>query len=189
MSEQRQRLLALGILAVAIGLVWLAIVAPIADAFAAQSEDIAQSRLMLDAYARRIAMRPVIEAKLAEIRRRQTSSTGLVPGTSAELAAAGVQATVKTLIESDAGQITSVQNLPPTTKDGFQRIEVQYDLSVPMTKLRDVVYRIETAVPYLFIDGVELRAPENWQGAGVAMDPPNLQLRWTVHAYRWARAP
>lgn len=188
MSEQRQRLLALGILAVAIGVVWLAVIEPIADAFAAQADDIAQSRMMLDAYARRIAMRPVIEARLADVRRNQNSAAGLVPGNSAELAAASVQATVKALIEAGAGQVTSVQNLTPATKDGFQRIDIQYDATLPMTQLRNVTYRIETAVPYLFLDGIDLRAPENWQGIGVAMDAPNLQVRWTVHAYRWVGA-
>jgi hypothetical protein len=191
MSPERSRLLALGILVLVIAVTWLGVIAPISDAFAEQADDIAQSHRMLEAYTRRIAMRPIIEAKLAEIKANQAiAATGLVEGASAELAAANIQSTVKALIESGAGQVTSVQNLPPASAGGFQRIDIQYDATLPMTRLRDVTYRIETAVPYLFLDAVDLRAPEGWQSLGGAnVDPPPLQVRWTVHAYRRVGPP
>jgi hypothetical protein len=191
MSPERSRLLALGILVLVIAALWLGVIVPVSDAFDSQAEDIARSHRLLEAYTRRIAMRPAIEAKLAETRTIQAvAATGLVSGASAELAAANVQGTVKTLIESGAGQITSVQNLAPANIDGFQRIDIQYDATLPMTRLRDVTYRIETAVPYLFLDAIDLRAPENWQQQGSAtIDPPPLQVRWTVHAYRRAGTP
>ncbi|MEI9997225.1 MAG: type II secretion system protein GspM [Rhizomicrobium sp.] len=185
MTPARQRLIALGILAVVLGLAWLAVVQPIADAFAAQRDGIEQSRRMLAAYEGRIAMRPLVEAKLAQMRSRETGSTGLVGGTSAELAAANIQNVMKTLIESAAGQMRSAQNLAPVTSGGFQRIEIQYDLLLPMTRLKDMVYRIETVTPYLFLDSVDLRAPETWDASGLQLDPPNIDVHWTVRGYRW----
>jgi hypothetical protein len=188
-SLQRQRLLALGLLTLALGLAWLLVVAPVMDAFAEQSARIDDLHQQLTAFKVRIAMKPVVEMRLAEIKKNQAAATGLIGGASAELAAANMQSLVKTLFESDAAQIRSAQNLPPTTADGFQRIEVQYDVAVPMTRLKDVIYRLESSNPYLFLDGVDLRAPEAWQSTGIAMDPPNVETRWTVHAYRLAGAP
>ena len=192
MSEagtSRSRLLALGILLIAVAAAWLLVIEPIAGAFEAQDEDIAQSHRMLAAYERRIALRPVIEAKLANIRARQTASTGGVEGASAELAAATIQNLVKTLIESQRGEVRSAQNLPPVSAGGFQRIDIQYDAAIPMTRLKDTVYRIETSTPYLFLDSVDLRAPEGWQIGPYSTEPPNLEVRWVVHGYRWTGAP
>ena len=188
MTASRQRLVALGLLFAAIGFAWLLVVQPVADAFASQSEEIAQSHGLLAAYERRIALRPAVEARLAEIRSHENSATGLIGGTSAELAAANIQNLVKALIESEAGQVRSAQNLAPVSADGFQRIDIQYEVSIPMTRLKSIAYRIETGTPYLFLDAIDLRAPENWQGIGLQMDPPNLEVRWTVRAYRWAGA-
>jgi hypothetical protein len=189
MTASQQRLLALGILLVVVALGWLLVVDPITEAFAAQDEEIAQSHQMLAAYERRIALRPLIEKRLAESRRTDASSAGAVPGISAELAAANVQKLVKAIIEGQGGQIRSVQNLAPVATAGFQRIEIQYDLSLPMTRLKGTAYRIETNAPYLFLDGVDIRAPENWQAGPYTSDAPDLDVRWTVRGYRWAGAP
>jgi general secretion pathway protein M len=187
-SLQRQRLLALGLLALAVGLVWLLVIAPVMDAFADQSARIDDLQQQLALFKVRIAMKPAVEMRLADMKKNEASSAGLIGGNSAELAAANVQSMVKALSESDTAQIRSAQNLPPVTGDGFQRIEIQYDMSVPMTRLKDVVYRIETGVPYLFLDGIDVRAPEDWQNSGLKLDPPNVDVRWTVHAYRWTGA-
>jgi general secretion pathway protein M len=187
-TEQRQRPLALGLLAVALGLVWLLIVGPVVDAFAEQSARIDDLHDQLTAYEARIALKPVVEMRLAEMKKHEASSTGLIGGNSAELAAANVQSLVKTLFESDAAQIRTAQNLPPVDADGFQRIEIQYEAVVPMTRIKDLAYRVETAVPYLFLDGIDMRAPEDWQNTGLKLDPPNVDVRWTVHAYRWTGA-
>src|SRR5215467_4757096 len=128
MSPSRQRLLALGILLIVVVLGWLLLVEPIAGAFAAQDEAIAQSHQMLAAYERRIALRPLIEQRLAEMSRNDASSAGTISGVNAELAAANVQKLMKTIIEEQGGQIRSVQNAAPVPADGFQRIDVQYEL-------------------------------------------------------------
>jgi hypothetical protein len=188
MTAARQRLLALGLLLLAIGFVWLVVIMPVTDAFAEQQDSIDQSHQMLAAYQSRIALRPLVEARLAELKSHETSATGLIGGASAELAAANVQNLVKGLIESESGQVHSAQNLPPVTAGGFQRIDIQYDVSLPMTHLKSAAYRIETSTPYLFLDGIDLRAPENWETPGQQIDPPNLEVRWTVRAYRWTGA-
>ena len=189
MSPSRQRLIALGGLAVAIAAIWFAVISPIADAFADQGTRIGDLQQQLTAYDARIAIRPAVEMRLAELKQHEASSTGLIAGKSAELAAANIQNQMKAIVEGVSGQVQSAQNLPPVTAGGFERIEIQYDATVPMTRLKDLAYRVETSVPFLFLDGVDLRAPENWQGTGMPMDPPAMQVHWTVRGYRWTGAP
>ncbi len=185
----RQRLVALGLLLAAIAAVWLAVVMPIADAFAAQREDIAHARQLLADYQRRIALRPAVEARLADLKQHEASSMGLIGGASAELAAANIQNLMKALIEAQSGQVRSAQNLTPASAGGFQRIDIQYDVTLPMTRLKDMTYRIETTLPFLFLDNIDLHAPEGWQTPGGPTDPPDLTVRWTVHGYRWTGTP
>jgi hypothetical protein len=189
MSPLRQRLLAVGILIGAAALCWLLIVQPVIDAFAAQADDIAQSQLTLAAYQRKIAMRPAVEADLTEMTRREAQLNDAVDGTSAELAAANVQNLIRTMVNADQAQVLSVQNMPPVTANGFERVDIQYELTVPMTRLKDVIYRIETNVPFLFLESVDIHAPENWFGVDPKADVPNLQVRWIVRGYRRLGAP
>jgi hypothetical protein len=185
MTAARQRLLALGVLLLAVVFAWLLVIQPITQAFSAQDEEIAQSHQTLAAYERRIALQSLIEKRLAEMKQNDASSAGAIPGTSAELAAANIQNLVKTIVEGQSGQIRSVQNLAPVTAAGFQRVEIQYDLSLPLTRLKDAAYRLETNAPYLFLDGIDIRAPENWRSDPYEMDPPNVDVHWTVRGYRW----
>jgi hypothetical protein len=186
MSGSRNRLLALGGLLLAITGAWLLVVQPINDAFAAQDETIAAASRTLSAYERRIAMRPVIEARLAQARQNEASVSGTIGGSSAELAAANIQNIVKPIIESEGGQVRSAQNLPPVAAGGFERVDVQYDASIPLAKLKAIAYRIETSKPYLFLDTIDLRS-----GQDITSDtqtPADLQVRWIVRGYRWTGA-
>lgn len=182
------RLLALGILLLAVAAAWLLVIEPVTSAFAAQDEEIAQAYRMLAAYEHRIALAPLVKKRLAQLKQAETSSTGTIGGASAELAAANIQNITRSVIEGRAGQVRSAQNLAPVTADGFQKIEIQYDVTLPMTKLKEIAYQIETSAPYLFLDSVDIRAPENWQIGPYQTDPPNLDVRWTVRGYRWAGA-
>jgi general secretion pathway protein M len=168
---------------------FLLVVQPVLDAFADQDAEIAQSKLLLAAYESRIASQPLVEERLAELKLREASATGVIAGNSAELAAANLQSIVKTLVENEGGQVRSAQNLEPLRANGFERIDVQYTVSVPMTRLKDTTYKLETNVPYLFLDGIDMHAPEGWQSEGAPYDPPNLEIRWTVRAYRWVGTP
>ncbi len=186
MTITRSRLLAIGILLGVLGVAWLAIAQPVLDAFATQDETIRKSRGTLAVYRRKIAMEPVLQARLAEVTRREAGLNDAIAGTSAELAAANIQNLMKSMADADFVQIVSVQNLPPVQADGFERLDVQYDMSVPMTRLKSFLYRIEASVPFLFLDGVDIRAPDNWQAAGMHADVPSLQVHWTVRGYRRA---
>jgi hypothetical protein len=182
--ELRSRALALGILAGVLAVAWLVIAMPILDAFADQRDAIAQSTQMLAAYQAEIAARPQIEAKFAVMNVTESSTGGLIQGRNAALAAANMQSLVKALVEREMGQLRSAQNLTPSSHDGIEKVAVQYDVSLPVSRLKDTSYRIETNAPYLFLDDVDIRMPESWQSEGAPNDPPPLEIRWTVSGYR-----
>jgi len=186
-EELRSPLLALAILAGALVIGWFAAVQPVLDAFSDQREQIARSARHLAVYQAEIDTASKMAAVLREIRAREAVNAGLIPGGNAALAAANMQGIVKSLIESEGGQVRSAQNVAPFSTDGFENIAIQFDTSLPVTRLKDTTYRIETNAPYLFLDDVDIRMPESWQSEGAPNDPPPLDVRWTVRAYRWTR--
>lgn len=180
--------LPLAILAGVVAGFGLLVVFPVWEVFAAQSDDIAQSRRQLSLYQMEIASRPRLEAELAALNQREASSAVLLRGNSAALAAANMQSIVKPLIESHGGQVRSAQNLPSAPLGDLEEIEVQYDLSLPVGSLKEVTYQLETGAPYLFLDDVDIKVWESLQSEGSSAEPPNVQVHWTIAGYRWAGA-
>jgi hypothetical protein len=183
-ERHRGRLLALSVLMGVFLAAWFLFVMPIAGAFADQSDGMDRSKRLIAAYQTEIASRKSLELQLSLIKQQETVSAGLIDGKNADLAAANMQNLVKAVIDSEQGQVHSAQNLPSSFFDGFERIAIQYDVSLPLNRLKDTAYRLETQLPYLFLDSIDIHMTEAWQSEGAANDPPPLQVRWTVHGYR-----
>jgi hypothetical protein len=112
---------------------------------------------------------------------------GVVEGESVALAQAQLQSQIKTLVETNGGGVRSMQILPVTQKGGFDVIAVQCDLSVAQNKLKALAYAVAAHAPYLFVDEASITAPP------ADLDSPQahevtLDMRWTVHGYRWGHA-
>ena len=185
---QKRRALALLVLALAIAVAWFVFLHPLIDIVTGESEETESSLNLLARYQALEAARPQVEAELRQMQERNAAMSGLVEGKSAALAAAAVQSDVKTIVESNGGTVLSSQNIPPTTADGFEKIEIRYDISLPLGSLKNIIYQIETHTPYLFIDSVNMRMPENWQPGNGPAPAPAMEAQWVVRAYRWVGA-
>jgi len=54
-------------------------------------------------------------------------------------------------------------------------------LTVPQSHLRHLLYAVETHTPYLLIDEADISASPDGQPQN---HDPQIEIRWTVHAYR-----
>lgn len=176
---------ALGILIAVLGFFGLAVVGPLVGAFVDQRDERDQYLKLLADYKSAIGNRAGLEAELAQLQQQGRSASGLVEGNSPALAAARLQNDIRTIVESNGGQVRSTQNLPASSINAFEKVDVACDLSIPMSRLKDIVYQLETHTPYLFIDKIDIRMPENWQPADENAAAPNLEVRWVVSGYRW----
>jgi hypothetical protein len=175
----RLALLALGMLAVAL------VAAPIAILFKAQDDHLARSLSQLAGLRAEAAAGPRFRTQLAELRRSAATVQGAIQSTSTALAQAKLQQTIESLVNGNGSSIRSAQILPASQEHGFETIAIQYDLMVPMSKLGSVLYAIETHVPYLLVDDVQISSSQSWQAANGQPQDPSLDIRWTVRAYRW----
>ena len=136
----------------------------------------------------RAAEVPSLKIALATQELQARSLASLLPGETEATAQATLQREIKSLVEQNGGEVRSALVLPIERTRGLSRIAVQYELSLPVTKLRDLAFATESHVPYFFISDASLSAPQSWPSDAKA-STPRMDVRWTVGAYRWSATP
>jgi len=178
---RRGALLAVGTLAI---LFVAAVALPVAAMFEAQAQDRREALAQLAAYRAQDAQRPALAERLAALQEGAKSVPGLLTASSAELAQAQLQSDMKQLIDKNGGSLLSAQLLPPTKVKGFDSVSIEYDVTIPLSNFSSLVYAVETHVPYYFVDSADFVMPPNWRPTSPIQDP-SMEMRWTIHAYRW----
>lgn len=179
---------ALAAFSIGVALLLSLIAIPVVSVFASQSDDIDDAFHQLALYHAEINSRGALESELADIRARASTEPGLIKSDSAALAEAQIQSVMKDIVANNQGEVSSAQPLGSTRQGGFEEISVAYDIVVPLARLRSLVYAIESHAPYFFIDDAELTAGQAWDTGELAPagNIPKLEVRWTIHAYRWS---
>ncbi len=131
---------------------------------------------------------PQLEAEMSALKAQLGARSNLLPGDSDALAQAALQSDVKAMAEVDAGEVRSAFALPPVAEGGLTLVSVQFDIVLPIAKLRALAYAIESRSPDLFLSSVDLAGPQTWPTDGKAPEP-QAEIRWTVSGYRRGAAP
>ena len=157
-SSLTNRLLAVGLLAATVAIIYLLVVAPVMAKFAGYRDSIEQSRDLYAKYQGISAGGDELEAQLEEIKRRDAAAGGYVMGASETLAAAELQNHIKAVFNRNGATLKSLQILPTEEEEeGFLRIIVRAQLTAAATGLQQVIFALEADKPYLFIENVDIR--------------------------------
>jgi hypothetical protein len=179
-----RRALALAILAAIPLVLWLAVIGPIWDSFGDGGDTEVRSLKLIASLRQTAAQRPALETEIKALEARGKALPGYISGNTTALAAATVQSEVKRIVESRGGQVRSTQDLAPTRDHGVEKIGVRFDMTISLEALPAIVYEIESHGPYLFIDNLEIRAPEDARPETYVANKPILIIRWDVFGYR-----
>lgn len=88
----------------------------------------------------------------------------LLEGETTGIAGANLQRLLHELVLEHDGAASSFQILPPKEDGNLMRIPISLSIRVGMDGLRDILYRIETGTPLIFIDDITLRpAPKRFR--------------------------
>ncbi len=170
---------------VAAAVVFLFVV-PFAATIVAQREDIDESKEQIEIAQSELTLKPELEEQFRALAASAATVPGLLSANTAALAQAQLQSAIKSIVEANGGVLLSAQILPPESVRGFDVVAIQYDLTLPLSRLRSLFYAVETHKPYFFINEADILMPPNWLPDNPQMPDPTLEVRWTVHAYRWA---
>ena len=188
-SPEHGRLKALGLLALAMALVYLLGVhwwwtAPM-RAMGQQMELLRDQELRM----RMIAMqRPQIEKRLAEVRKLEASNPGFLPENSVELASAGLAQRLESLIaiaSPDKSGCTITQRTPTqaTTQEAYQRVVVQVRMLCGMSEFSALLHEVESGRPQLFVDELNIISRHNMVAEGQAADSGALDISFNLYGY------
>jgi len=137
---------------------------------------------MLEKYITLISEKSPLEKSLVSLKEaRNAEGLKLVEGQTLSLAAATLQDTVKEIIISRGGTISSERVGKPEDHGNFRIITVSIDSVLPDPgALSDILYSIETRTPYLNVTELDIRV-RNFR------DPKELMVKLSVSALTSSR--
>jgi hypothetical protein len=109
-----------------------------------------------------VAQKPELEKRLAFLgEARKALDSQFIQGQTPNIAAASLQNSIKTLITSKGGTISSERVEKPEDLDKFSIITVSMDGSVPDTRfLNEVLFALETQTPSLAVREMDARVKD-----------------------------
>lgn len=182
LSPLISRLLALALLVLVLVVAWLLIIEPERAAFAEQDTRIERAIQLLARYERIIGEEAGLRAEIERLRQSDGSPDPFLKGESSQIIAAELQNQIQNMVSGEPGDIRSIQVLPETQEDGFEKIGLRVTLTAAVPAMQKVFYDIETAVPALFIDNLDVRT--NIRRRRNVETTDRLQVRFDVFGYR-----
>jgi general secretion pathway protein M len=154
------RLLAVTLLFLALWVLWQVAVGPVVASYRTTAEEITNARALLERYRGLAALRPRLVEQLGQQREEADESTSFLAGATDALAAAAMQDHARTIIDAADGELRSTQILPAKPADetlGIQRAGLRLQFTTAIDGLQRILYDLETAEPYLFVDEIAIR--------------------------------
>lgn len=104
------------------------------------------------------------------------------------LVSAELQNIVKTAVSDAGGQLTSTQGLPGKMNDGFFRVSVKVRMTGTMDTLVSVLHGIETAVPILVVDQLDINPVRGVRNRTTHKVEPSGQLNISFQVVSFMRS-
>lgn len=188
LTPERQRILAIAILA-AIGLLVLDVVAwPLWTAWSLHAEQIAMMKRQVATMERLADAAPRFEAVAKKVAANPEAQVLTFAAPQPTLAVAQLQGQLSQLIAVAPGVVMSSQTLPETRDGALTKISVQTMVEADIKALVKILHAIDAARPLLTLDKLVVRDPDGeWAVAPQANAPNKLQIEIVTSAYM--RAP
>lgn len=158
MSAVAQRLVAGLLLGLVVAAVVFGGVLPLVAAFEERAERIATLEDRVDRFSRIAARGGEVSAELAQVGDSELLQLGSFTDSTAALAAAGLQESLRELVAGAGGEVTSVRVLPEREAEHFGVIGVEARLRLDVAGLRQVLYRLESGERILRVDRLLVRS-------------------------------
>lgn len=151
-----QRWLAVGLLVLLVIVIFLVFLLPLASAGLAYHEEKGDLLFRLQRQQAIAGRADQVAEALVSVKQQFSEQTYFTSSSTEALASAELQNIVKTAVSDAGGQLTSTQGLPGKMEGGFYRIAVKVRMTANMESLVTILHTIETAVPILIVDQLDI---------------------------------
>ena len=173
--------MALSLLLVALGGVYLLIVSPLLGLYAERAAVLENRRMLVPRLRAAADELPSLRARVEQLRAAAGTRKITLEGATDAIASATLQSRIEELATSAGATIGSTESLPAEARSGYRRIGLRYVLSGSYDTLVKFLARLESATPPVVIDNLHihgvLRRPGTPSAAG-------LDAGLDVYAYR-----
>ena len=135
-----------------------------------------------------VARKETVLADIKSIKQQYQEQNYFSTQDTVALASADLQKFIKSTISSAGGQLTSTQVLPSISENGFNRISVKVRMSGNAEVLRSVLYEIESAVPVMIVDEIDIRPVRGKRNRKTRKIEPSSKLNINFQATGFMRA-
>ena len=180
-TGRRGQLLALSLLLVALGGVYLLIVSPLLGLYAERAAVLENRRMLVPRLRAAADELPFLRARVEQLRAAAGTRKITLEGASDAIASATLQSRIEELATSAGATIGSTESLPAEARSGYRRIGLRYVLSGSYETLVKFLARLESATPPVVIDNLHIHGVLRRPGTPAAA---GLDAGLDVYAYR-----
>jgi len=180
-TGRRGQLLALSLLLVALGGVYLLIVSPLLGLYAERAAVLENRRMLVPRLRAAADELPSLRARVEQLRAAAGTRKITLEGASDAIASATLQSRIEELATSAGATIGSTESLPAEARSGYRRIGLRYVLSGSYETLVKFLARLESATPPVVIDNLHIHGVLRRPGTPAAA---GLDAGLDVYAYR-----
>ncbi|MBK1722107.1 type II secretion system protein GspM [Thiocystis violacea] len=135
-----------------------ALAIPWASRVSGLNETIAEHQDQLSRYRRLVQSMPALRAELEQVRNNDAFKAFYFEAPTQALAGAQLQSQVQDIVNAASGRLISTQILPEDKKDDPARVRVRTQVQGSTDTLLDVLYQLEQARPFLFVERLSVRS-------------------------------
>ncbi|MDH3281121.1 MAG: type II secretion system protein GspM [Gammaproteobacteria bacterium] len=172
-----QRSIALGLLVLAVAVLYLGLVRPYFDTYRAVRENIATLTERLQRYQAIAASRSDVMQRTRQMRASRDLKKGFLNSKTPTLASAELQQYATRAIGQSGGQLLSTQVIPPKDDAGMVAATIKIGMRGTSQTLQKLFHALERGAPAVVLDNLSVR---NRQRRGAA---EVLDIRFALTAY------
>jgi hypothetical protein len=175
------QLLALLLLLVTLGGIYLLAPAPLLDFYSERAAAVENKRILVPRLSAAAAELPGLRARVAELRASAGAHKVTLEGASDAIASANLQSSIAELADAAGVTIGSTESLPAELRGGYRRIELRYTLSGPYETLVKFLARLEAVTPPLVTDNLQIHGVLRRPGTAIVS---TLDAGFDVYGFR-----
>jgi len=183
LPRTQRRILAVLLLLLALAAVVRVLVVPIWSTYLGNRDAIAQSEDNIVRYSRLSTQIGALQSAVGELEQADNLDPYVLVQESEPLAAAALQARMKSVVTSSGGTLTSTQVLPTETEQGFKRVIVNVRMAVSTDALQRVLYELENNLPYLLTDDIVILSRGARKRRRTTQGVDLLDVRFNLYGY------
>ena len=188
LTPKQSKAAALALLVLAIALAISAVALPLW--LLNQHYDVAidDAATRLERYSRIVGMREGLQKKAGEVAGLE-ANRHFLKSASPALAAAELQEQATMILDRNGGKLNSIQILPHKDDGAYRQVSVNLQLTAPLSAVKAMLYALESARPYLFVDNFAIRAPYNPAARNDTGIEPDMTVQFDLTGYALRGAP